>query len=168
MRAANPVGCSGAVVSCEPQERLWPAIFKHIALNGFANVELLPFAVGRERGAGEINLYPSVNTGSSHISGTKRRWEKTQKIEIMPVSSILDCRAGAVVDLMKIDVEGFELQVLQGAGRHLGSTIRRIVVEIHPGQLQALGGSEADVVQLLESKGYRKHLVTGIDVWKLG
>jgi hypothetical protein len=86
----------------------------------------------------------------------------------MPLSEILDCRADRMVDLMKIDVEGFELQALQGAGAHLGSTIRRIVVELHPGPLEALGSSEADVVQLLESKGYRKHLVTGVDVWELG
>ena len=68
---------------------------------------------------------------------------------------------------MKIDVEGFELQALQGAAEHLGSTIRNIVVETHPGPLQALGASEADVVQLLESKGYRRLLVAGVSVWEL-
>lgn len=166
MLAAKLTGASGQVLACEPQERLWPAILKNAALNGFTNVQLLPFAVGRERGRGEINLYPSVNTGSSHISGTKRRWEKTQPIEVVPLSAVLD-GFGGKVDLMKIDVEGFELQALQGAAEHLGSTIRNIVVETHPGPLQALGASEADVVQLLESKGYRRLLVAGVSVWEL-
>jgi FkbM family methyltransferase len=71
MLAAKLVGPTGLVVACEPQERLWPAILKNIALNDFATVKLLPFAIGRERGIGEINLYPSLNTGSSHISGAK-------------------------------------------------------------------------------------------------
>lgn len=168
MLAAKLVGPAGRVIACEPQERLWPAILKNVASNGFANVQLLPFAIGRETGRGEINLYPSVNTGSSHISGTRRRWEKTQPIEVVPLSTVLGTAAGQGVDLMKIDVEGFEFQVLQGAGDHLGSTIRRIVVEIHPGPLQALGASEADVVGLLESKGYIKRVVAGVDVWELG
>jgi len=167
MLAAKLVGAFGRVLACEPQERLWPAILKNVAANGFANVQLLPFAIGREVGRGEINLYPSVNTGSSHISGTRRRWEKTQPIEVLPLSTVLSSVAGGGVDLMKIDVEGFELQVLQGAGEHLGSTIRRIVVEIHPGPLQALGASESDVVRLLESKGYGKRVVAGVDVWEL-
>jgi FkbM family methyltransferase len=166
MIAAKLVGQCGRVLACEPQERLWPAILKNISLNGFTNVQLLPFAVGSKRGRSEINLYPSVNTGSSHIGGTKRRWEKTQAIEVLPLLAVLESLCGCV-DLMKIDVEGFELQALQGAGQHLGSTIRRIVVEIHPGPLQALGASEADVMRLLESKGYHQRVVAGVDVWEL-
>lgn len=167
MLAAKLVGPTGQVIACEPQERLWPAILKNLMANGFANVQLLPFAIGREAGRGQINLYPSVNTGSSHICGTRRRWEATQPIEVVPLSVVLGSVADRRIDLMKIDVEGFELQVLQGAGDHLGSTIRRIVVEIHPGPLQALGSSEADVVQLLQSKGYRRDVVAGVDSWEL-
>lgn len=167
MLAASLVGASGRVLACEPQERLWPAILKNVALNGFTNVALLPFAVGSEPGQSEINLYPSLNTGSSHIGGRLRRWEKVQRIEIMPLSAILDGWARGNVDLMKIDVEGFELQALQGAGKHLGSTIRRIVVEIHPGPLRALGSNEEEVIQLLESAGYAKRVIAGVDVWEL-
>jgi len=140
---------------------------KNTALNGFANVQLLPFALGRECARGFINLYPSVNTGSSHISGEKRRWEKTQPIEIVPLSTVLESRGLASVDLIKIDVEGFELRVLQGAGDFLGSVIRRVVVDIHHGPLRDLGESADEVWHLLDSKGYRKRVVAGVDVWEL-
>lgn len=167
MLAAKLVGPTGVVVACEPQERLWPAILKNIALNDFAAVKLLPFAIGREWGSGEINLYPSLNTGSSHISGARRRWEKTQPIKVMPLSAVLDSLEGRRIDLLKIDIEGFELHALQGAGAHLGSSVKRIVVEVHPAQLKALGASAEDVTRLLESKGYRKRAVAGVDVWEL-
>jgi FkbM family methyltransferase len=167
MLAANLVGLSGRVLACEPQERLWPVITKNIFLNGFANVQLLPFAVAEQPGEAVINLYPSINTGSSNISATKRRWETQQRIKLLPLTTLLISLRGGTVDLMKVDVEGFEHQVLLSAGEHLGSTIKRIVVELHPAQLEALGSSEGQVVALLESRGYSKRVLAGVDVWEL-
>ena len=167
MLAAKSVGVSGRVLACEPQERLWPVITKNIFLNSFANVQLLPFAVSEQPGEAVINLYPSVNTGSSNISTTKRRWETQQRIKLLPLTDLLTSLQGRDVDLMKVDVEGFEHKVLLSAGKHLGSTIKRLVVELHPAQLEALGSSEADVTRLLESRGYAKRVVAGVDVWEL-
>ncbi len=166
MLAAKLVGSTGRVLACEPQERLWPVIAKNIFLNSFANVQLLPFAVAEQQGEAVINLYPSVNTGSSNISTTKRRWEKQQVIKLIPLAEILNPLQGRSVDLMKVDVEGFEHKVLLSAGALLGTTIKRLVVELHPAQLQALGSSEGDVMRLLESRGYIKRVVAGVDVWE--
>jgi len=167
MLAARLVGPGGRVLTCEPQERLWPVILKNAALNGFVNVQLLPFAVAENRGNGFINLYPSLNTGSSNINSQKRRWEKQQAIELVPLSDVLDSLHGRPVDLLKVDVEGFEHQVLLSARGHLGTTIKQLVVELHPPQLAALGSSAEDVVTLLRNHGYVAHTVAGIEVWKL-
>lgn len=167
MLAAKLVGSSGRVLACEPQERLWPVIAKNIFLNGFANVQLLPFAVAEQPGEAMINLYPSLNTGSSNISNTKRRWETQQRIKLLPLTEILGSLRGGNIDLIKVDVEGFEHKVLLSAGDHLGSSIKKLVVELHPAQLEALGSDEAQVVALLESRGYAKRVVAGVDVWEL-
>jgi FkbM family methyltransferase len=167
MLAATLVGPGGRVLTCEPQERLWPVILENIALNGFINVQLLPFAVGEQRGKAFINLYPSLNTGSSNINSHKRRWEKQQAIKLVPLSDLLDSLHGVPVDLLKVDVEGFEHKVLVGAGRHLGTTIKQLVVELHPAQLATLGSSVENVVKLLRDRGYSAHSVAGIEVWKL-
>jgi FkbM family methyltransferase len=167
MLAAKLVGASGRVLACEPQERLWPVIAKNVFLNSFANVQLLPFALAEQPGEAVINLYPSVNTGSSNISTTKRRWETQQRIKLLPLTDLLASLQGGNVDLMKVDVEGFEHKVLRSAGEHLGTTIKRLVVELHPAQLEALGSSEGQVVALLESRGYSKLMVAGVDVWEL-
>lgn len=167
MLAAKLVGASGRVLACEPQERLWPVITKNIFLNDYANVQLLPFAVAEQPGEAVINLYPSVNTGSSNISNTKRRWETQQRIKLLPLTDILGSLRGGNVDLMKVDVEGFEHKVLLSAGEHLGSTIKRLVVELHPTRLEALGSSVDDVVRLLRERGYATQSVAGIEVWTL-
>lgn len=167
MLAAHLVGPQGRVLTCEPQERLWPVVLKNISLNGFTNVQLLPFAVAEQPGEAVINLYPSLNTGSSNISGTKRRWEARQRVKLVPLTDILGALQGKNVDLMKIDVEGFEHQVLLSAGSHLGTTIKRIVVELHPAQLAALGSSVEDVVKLLRDRGYLSQKAAGVEVWTL-
>jgi FkbM family methyltransferase len=167
MLAARLVGSYGHVVSCEPQERLWPVIVKNASLNGFTNVQLMPYAIAEQRGHAVINLYPSLNTGSSNISGTRRRWEKQQEISLVPLADILESVAGGVVDLVKVDVEGFEHRVLLSAGKHLGTRIKRLVVELHPAQLEALGSSEKEVKELLQTRGYAQRMVKGVEVWEL-
>jgi len=164
---ATLVGPRGRVLTCEPQERLWPVILKNIGLNGLANVQLLPYAVSKSHGAGVINLYPSVNTGSSHIGGRRRRWETAQRMRTVPLEALLESVERPAIDLVKIDVEGFEHEVLLGAGEHLGSTIRRLIVEIHPGPLKRLGSSEGEVRALLAARGYQTVSCHGVEVWQL-
>ena len=168
MLAASIVGPDGRVLACEPQERLWPVILKNTALNGLCNCQLFPYAIAEKTGTTTISLYPSLNTGSSHIGSGKRRWEMTQEVRLIPLSSVLENLDGREVDLLKIDVEGYEHHVLLSAGGHLGTTIKAIVVELHPPQLEALGSSERAVEELLEAKGYKRRVVETVEVWELG
>jgi FkbM family methyltransferase len=64
------------------------------------------------------------------------------------------------IDLLKVDVEGLELKVLQGCGRYLTpSVIRYIFFEFHRiGQLSSLVAGHTrlcEVDSLLDSQGYR-------------
>jgi FkbM family methyltransferase len=86
--------------------------------NGHANVHLIPIALGSENKS--LNLYSDKN-GSGLASLTKRRIEHFG-IEMNYVESI-SCRKlddwsieqGIYPDFIKIDVEGHELDVLNGA-----------------------------------------------------
>jgi FkbM family methyltransferase len=165
--AATQVGPGGRVLAMEPQERLWPVILTNAGLNKLSNLQLLPYAIAARAGRTTINLYPSLNTGSSHIGGHRRRWEQTQEVDTIPLEQVLDGLNGKPVDLLKMDVEGFECEALRSAGDHLGTTIRRLVVEIHAGPLKALGSSEEEVRQLLRNRGYESRDVGGVELWEL-
>jgi FkbM family methyltransferase len=56
--------------------------------------------------------------------------------------------------LVKIDVEGFELEVLKGARELLSTTRPSLIIEIHPPQLKLSGGTEALLFELLSRHGY--------------
>lgn len=167
VRAAERVGAAGKVIPIEPQARLWPVIIRNFQLNRLHNYRLVPYAVGSTEGFIDINVYPSMNTGaSSLVSQGRTRAMRRQKAGILPLARIAQIHGISGARLAKIDVEGFELEVLKSAGDLLGK-IENIFVELHPQQLQALGQSPEDVERLLEAKGYRKRQVSGIDLWTL-
>jgi FkbM family methyltransferase len=57
-------------------------------------------------------------------------------------------------DLMKIDVEGYEIPVLKGAWRVLREDRPSLFLEVHPQRIAELGGSMAELAALLEGHGY--------------
>jgi FkbM family methyltransferase len=57
-------------------------------------------------------------------------------------------------DLVKIDVEGYELAVLAGARAELSRSRPPLFLEIHPGRLRQLGGSVEELARLLAGLGY--------------
>jgi FkbM family methyltransferase len=57
-------------------------------------------------------------------------------------------------DLVKIDVEGYELAVRAGARAELARSRPKLFLEIHPGRMRQLGGSVGELVRLLAGLGY--------------
>lgn len=168
VRAAEKVGATGRAVAIEPQARLWPVIIRNFLLNKLHNYLLVPYAAGSADGFTDILLYPSLNTGASSLVSQARMKARTrQKAGVLRLDQIFRIHDIPKVRLAKIDVEGFELEVLRGAGDLLGRQIEHIFLELHPPQLEALGQSPAQIEDLLRTRGYRKQQLAGVDFWSL-
>lgn len=155
--AARAVGPTGRVVCVEPQERLWPVVLRNFAMNGFAQCELVPVAVGTEAKA-EITLAPSVNTGASSMAvrAKKPLVHKRQEVIMRTLDSIVDDRRIPRVHLLKVDIEGYELFALRSGERLLREgRISNVLIEFHDPQLHALGQSREEILSLLKETGYR-------------
>jgi len=66
-----------------------------------------------------------------------------------------------VPDLLKVDVEGYEYEVIAGARRLLAERKPAICLELHLDLLERRGQSAARVIGELEAHGYRFRSCTG-------
>lgn len=156
--AAKSVGPTGRVLCVEPQERLWPVILRNAHLNDYHQIELVPVAVGEDKEA-EIALAPAVNTGASSMAvkgGWRRMLRRHQRVLMRPLSAIVDDRRIAQVKLLKIDIEGYELNALRSGEKLLREKrFEHVLMEFHDAELQALGQSREEIFSLFKTHGYR-------------
>lgn len=134
-------GPEGHVYAFEPQRKIYRELRRNIELNGLANVTALRYAVGAETRIVEMN--PPREIGVVEASGREKATVGKalgeggvavgaggDRAEMRP----LDSFGFGNVSLLKIDVEGFEDQVLAGAERLLRESRPVILVEILGGR----------------------------------
>jgi FkbM family methyltransferase len=112
---ARAVSPGGHVVAIEPQRVLYQMMCGNIALSGLTNVVTLMLAAGRQQG--RINV-PFLDYGRPNNFGGV---SMTADLPGEPVSVLpLDALGYPRCDFLKIDVEGMEQEVLEGAVETLG------------------------------------------------
>ena len=83
---------------------------------------------------------------------------------IIQVTTLDSVFAGERIDVLKIDVEGYEEMVLRGAYDLLRSPARRprtLFVEVHPYAWSSLGTTSASLLSLLSASGYHAETPSG-------
>lgn len=153
--ASALVGASGRVVAVEPQERVADVLAANLGLNSCSNVNVVRAAVGDVAGVLVLHIMPSVNTGASSATPPVRYPTRREHVTQVKLDDLLPSLGVETVDLMKIDVEGYESHVIDGAREVFRrGAVRQVALELHPRQLRALGTTSEDVVLLMESLGF--------------
>lgn len=149
------VGPKGKVLCVEPQERLWPVVLRNFALNDLPQCRLVPYACGPE-GEAEIAITPAVNSGASGMTPHASRMARRQSVLVKPLDWMLDAHGLGEVHVLKVDIEGFELNALRSGEKALASgRVRNVLMELHEPELQSMGQSSRMVLDLLAKHGYR-------------
>ncbi|MCG3138245.1 MAG: hypothetical protein HJJLKODD_02106 [Phycisphaerae bacterium] len=114
---AQRVGPGGFVLAWEPQRIVFQMLCANLALNSLMNVNALPVAAGAEVGTAFI---PPINYGATGNFGglSLEEFNQGEAVQVLTIDHLKLPRCG----LIKVDVEGMELAVLQGAAE----TIRRL------------------------------------------
>lgn len=147
---ARCVGETGRVYSFEPD----PTNFARLqdSLARCANVRVNQLAVSDR--TGETLLYVSADLNVDHRAYPSAG-ESRDAIAIR--STRLDdyFQAGARVDLIKMDIQGYELHALRGAARILEENPRvKLLLEFWPFGLEQAGVSAAAFVSFLNDRGF--------------
>jgi len=156
--AARRVGPVGVVVAVEPQTRLLPVIRTNCELNGVESiVRVENVAVSDRKGEAQLFLAPKMNTGSSGLIRPTRYRLPTQTVRIERLADLLDRMGITMIDLLKIDIEGFEYEAVLGSPEVFeAGRIRALALEYHPSVLAARGRPMDDIGRFLMSCGYRQ------------
>jgi FkbM family methyltransferase len=162
---ARLVGHEGTVHAFEPEPRNFDRLMTNLTLNGAANVVANRLAVYSESGEVTLNLFdPSL--GSWHSLGTpkladpdhpRRTVEPRESIAVEAVSLDDYARSREIVhvDFLKIDVEGAEPAVLEGAADLFErQAVGLVQFEISIPQSQALGHDGSGIFEFLRRRRF--------------
>ena len=133
---------TGRIVAIEPHPVALASLRANLALNeGQAETAVVAAAAGAAAGAVAVQIDEDGQTMARH-PGLEHAWGAPYKhsIELQvpcrTLDDLLDAQGIDHVDLMKIDVEGFEAECLAGASQSL-ARVDRLIVEYHAPALRA-------------------------------
>jgi FkbM family methyltransferase len=150
------VGPTGVVHSFEPS----PENFKRLqSVTGkLANVRLSQAALGER--SGKSNLYVSDKLNVDHRTyPTRGDSRHTLPIEIIALDDYFN--PGQRVDLIKMDIQGYELHALRGANRVLADNPAvKLVLEFWPYGLKQAGANWIELIEALCAKNMSVSQIT--------
>ena len=158
--AAKRVQPGGTVYAFEPDPRNADALARHVELNRLAgSVEVVRAAASDRSG--------SIGFQAGRSMESRVALDAPMAGEVVPCVTLDDFFAGRSVDVFKLDVEGYEEQVLRGARGLLMDAVRRprvIFVEVHPYAWPALGTTSETLLGVLRDCGYAAFDMDGAPV----
>jgi FkbM family methyltransferase len=148
LHAAALVGPRGLVVGIEPNPRVFRFLRENCESNCFRNVRLMNVAVGRQTAtarlcAGDRDDFAYVNERGDGLAISIKRLDDLD-IPNVPIA------------LLKIDVEGYERSVLEGAADTL-KRVACIYYEASDWCCARFGYSPAVLISLLKSSGFKSY-----------
>jgi FkbM family methyltransferase len=152
-------GPTGRVFAFEPMSYLHPVVTLNAHLNDFETISVHPLVVSETSGGRAIVNIPSGGGGAPLAYFTPSDsgdGEITVRLDEFASDAAVNR-----FDIIKIDVEGGEVNVLKGASALLQSPERRprvLMIEIVDGQLQRFGYRISDVYDILLPLGYKAYI----------
>jgi FkbM family methyltransferase len=150
LHARSLVGKNGRIDCFEPNPTCAAKILTHLSINNIGNVTIHACALSDHRGELHLNL-TSDHSGTATLA----------KVDGVRHSFLVDVRVGddvltggQPIDVVKIDVEGFELRVLAGMRRTLVAFKPIVITELIESQLNRAGTTSAEVSKFLKDQGY--------------
>lgn len=157
-------GPEGKVVAFEPNPSTLEALRHHVAINSIGKqVTVVPAAVGAT--PGEANLYAAEFDGMSRLGEVNRQLAEVAKPVTVPVTTVdvWSAENNMFPNVMLVDVEGFEIAVLEGARETIarqGQSLT-ILVEMHPDVWDSAGTNRAAAERILAELDLTPHGLMG-------
>lgn len=137
--AASLVGPEGRVYAFEPEPRNFELLLRNVELNGYQNIVPVNEAFSNQSGMGTLFL-TALDSGRHSMYPNDLPDSGSLRIKTTTADSFLEAQGWPQINLIKIDVEGAELDVLSGMSRllHTSSSLN-LILEFNPILLKNAG-----------------------------
>jgi FkbM family methyltransferase len=150
-------GAAGRVYAFEPLSYQYRLLLRNLSLNGLQHVVASKSIVSAAPGRGRIYAASRDNSGRSSLAIETADYEDVETITID-----MYCAQHGIdrIDIVKIDVEGHELRVLEGmAGKLSARQVGQLFVEVNAATLAHGAATPAQLFELLDTFGYRPYSI---------
>lgn len=161
LHLAVAVGPRGRVLAVEPTSYAFTKLLANLALNP----DLAPRVIARQAMLGPpgrarpppaiFSSWPLIGAEGSRDPVHQGALKSTTGAVGVSLDDLLEREQLETVDFIKMDVDGFECEVLAGAQRTLAKDRPAIVMELAPAALESQGQSLESLVGMLTTLGYR-------------
>jgi len=149
MLEARMVGPTGAVIAIEPMPKNSERLCQNVQANGYQNIRIHKLAIGDRNGTARMYISEKSNWHSLYPP-TSSKGE--MQVPVSTLDSLLKPYDLPSVDLVRMDLEGYEVVVIEGMKRTLEKYGPRLLVELHP--VAVAVSSMEKYLRSLENMGY--------------
>lgn len=156
LSARNLVGNTGSIHCFEPNPTVLAKLNRNIELNQFNNINV--HSIGLSDIEDQFTLYvPHINAGEGTIGAfPESEYNKDECYEVLVDVKIGDNVLGKTSPrLIKLDVEGAEVNVLKGLNKLIDKCLPIIIAEYVPHHLSRFNHSFEDIQSIAQEHGYK-------------
>jgi FkbM family methyltransferase len=146
---AQAVGSSGRVVAFEPVPETFARLALCQELNGFSQLTTFQTAVGANSGDIELAFDPRLSGEASTYQHPYRSEPVRVKVPICTLDELVQAQDLPPPSLIKIDVEGHECAVLEGAASIVDEHRPALIFELNVAMSRQAGWSAPELATLL-------------------
>jgi FkbM family methyltransferase len=151
---AVTAGPSGRVYAFEPNDSTRGRLLDALAANDFTHVVVDARAVADRSGRMGFQAPPAGHVWDGTGRLVAEPGQGDRQVESVTLDEFVDREGIDRVDLVKIDVEGWECSVLRGAAQLLATRRPSIIFEYDPAYVSRPGGTAAELTAWLLNAGY--------------
>lgn len=152
LNCARIVESKGMVYGFEPALSNYQSCLKNIALNRFRNISVTQKGLGDVAGKFQLIVASPRNHGMNRISNDLSKESST--VEVCTLDEFVATNSIERLDLIKVDVEGFEKNVLVGGTLTIQRLRPKLFLELDDQLLIRQGSSAKDLFSYVKSIGY--------------
>ncbi len=155
--AASLVGSKGHVLAFEPSPYAYKRLETILKRNAITQVDAFQCAVGDKEGWLDLYLPNQAHLHSPSLVPTDKTFTSV-KVQVCCLDSHASLEAISMIDFMKVDVEGFEPNVLRGMQKYLqNGNVKYLMCEFVSGWLEPNGSSCEKLLEIVEGMGFVIH-----------